>query len=142
MATFLDQPGLPVVSADVQLDGRVKLTQKRFSSLGVDLPAQLWQVPVALKYSDGKTTRTTTVLLKEQSQIVKLESDGPVVWVIPDVDAAGYYRWSVPAPMLAQIAGTGAKSMNPSERIGFIGSKRPRMYAVQAEGCAPMVRAF
>ncbi|HET9887671.1 MAG TPA: M1 family metallopeptidase, partial [bacterium] len=122
MATFLDQPGLPVVSADVQLDGRVKLTQKRFSSLGVDLPAQLWQVPVALKYSDGKTTRTTTVLLKEQSQIVKLESDGPVVWVIPDVDAAGYYRWSVPAPMLAQIAGTGAKSMNPSERIGFIGN--------------------
>ena len=28
------------------------------------------------------------------------------------------------------------------EAIGFIGSKRPRMVAVQAEGCAPMVRAF
>jgi threonine synthase len=26
--------------------------------------------------------------------------------------------------------------------IGFIGEKRPRMVAVQAEGCAPMVRAF
>jgi threonine synthase len=26
--------------------------------------------------------------------------------------------------------------------IGFIGDKRPRMIAVQAEGCAPMVRAF
>src|SRR5262249_19824595 len=26
--------------------------------------------------------------------------------------------------------------------IGFIGSKRPRMVAVQAEGCAPMVRAY
>ena len=26
--------------------------------------------------------------------------------------------------------------------IGFIGDKRPRMVAVQAEGCAPMVRAF
>jgi len=26
--------------------------------------------------------------------------------------------------------------------IGFIGAKRPRMVAVQAEGCAPMVRAF
>ncbi len=28
------------------------------------------------------------------------------------------------------------------EAIGFIGSKRPRMVAVQAAGCAPMVRAF
>ena len=26
--------------------------------------------------------------------------------------------------------------------MGLIGSERPRMYAVQAEGCAPMVRAF
>src|ERR1700747_432784 len=26
--------------------------------------------------------------------------------------------------------------------IGFIGKKRPRMVAVQAAGCAPMVRAF
>jgi threonine synthase len=28
------------------------------------------------------------------------------------------------------------------ERLGWIGSKRPRMYAVQASGCAPIVRAF
>jgi threonine synthase len=28
------------------------------------------------------------------------------------------------------------------EAIGFIGSRRPRMVAVQAAGCAPMVRAF
>src|SRR5207248_11305596 len=26
--------------------------------------------------------------------------------------------------------------------IGFVGAKRPRMVAVQAAGCAPMVRAF
>jgi threonine synthase len=28
------------------------------------------------------------------------------------------------------------------ERIGFIGPRRPRMVAVQAEGCAPMVKAY
>jgi threonine synthase len=28
------------------------------------------------------------------------------------------------------------------EAIGFIGKKRPRMVAVQASGCAPMVRAY
>jgi threonine synthase len=28
------------------------------------------------------------------------------------------------------------------ETMGFVGPKRPRMYAVQADGCAPIVKAF
>ena len=34
------------------------------------------------------------------------------------------------------------KAFAELEAIGFIGKKRPRMVAVQAAGCAPMVRAF
>jgi threonine synthase len=34
------------------------------------------------------------------------------------------------------------KAFAELEAIGFIGNKRPRMVAVQAAGCAPMVRAF
>jgi threonine synthase len=34
------------------------------------------------------------------------------------------------------------KAFAELEAIGFIGPKRPRMVAVQATGCAPMVRAF
>ena len=34
------------------------------------------------------------------------------------------------------------KAFDELEALGLIGAKRPRMYAVQAEGCAPMVRAF
>jgi len=34
------------------------------------------------------------------------------------------------------------KAFDELEALGLIESKRPRMYAVQAEGCAPMVRAF
>src|SRR5260221_61046 len=34
------------------------------------------------------------------------------------------------------------KAFEELETLGFIGSARPRMYAVQAEGCAPIVRAF
>jgi len=34
------------------------------------------------------------------------------------------------------------KGFQELEDLGFIGSERPRMIAVQAEGCAPMVRAF
>ena len=34
------------------------------------------------------------------------------------------------------------KAFAEMEALGWIGSKRPRMVAVQAEGCAPMVRAW
>jgi threonine synthase len=34
------------------------------------------------------------------------------------------------------------KAFDELEAVGLIGSERPRMYAVQAEGCAPIVRAF
>jgi threonine synthase len=34
------------------------------------------------------------------------------------------------------------KAFHELEALGFIGAKRPRMVAVQASGCAPMVKAF
>ena len=34
------------------------------------------------------------------------------------------------------------KAFDEMERLGWIGSKRPKMISVQAEGCAPIVRAF
>jgi threonine synthase len=34
------------------------------------------------------------------------------------------------------------KAFDEMEALGWVGSQRPRMFAVQAEGCAPLVRAF
>ena len=34
------------------------------------------------------------------------------------------------------------KAFDELEAIGWIGAKRPRMVAVQATGCAPIVKAF
>ena len=34
------------------------------------------------------------------------------------------------------------KAFDELEAVGLIGSERPRMFAIQAAGCAPMVRAF
>ena len=34
------------------------------------------------------------------------------------------------------------KAFDEMERMGWIGSERPKMFTVQAEGCAPMVRAW
>jgi threonine synthase len=55
--------------------------------------------------------------------------------------------WTVPDIIFYPTGGgTGLigmwKAFAELEAIGFIGSKRPRMVAVQAAGCAPIVRAY
>jgi threonine synthase len=55
--------------------------------------------------------------------------------------------WKLPDAIFYPIGGgTGLigmwKAFDELEVVGLIGPERPRMYAVQAEGCAPIVRAF
>ncbi|HLN81888.1 MAG TPA: threonine synthase [Thermoanaerobaculia bacterium] len=56
-------------------------------------------------------------------------------------------RWELPDAVIYPTGGgTGLigmwKAFEEMERLGWIGSKRPRMISVQAEGCAPIVKAF
>src|SRR5437867_4461296 len=55
--------------------------------------------------------------------------------------------WELPDVILYPTGGgTGLigmwKAFDEMETLGWIGTKRPRMFAVQATGCAPIVRAF
>jgi threonine synthase len=55
--------------------------------------------------------------------------------------------WTLPDAVLYPTGGgTGLigmwKAFDEMERLGLVGAKRPRMYAVQAAGCAPIVKAF
>jgi threonine synthase len=63
------------------------------------------------------------------------------------LELAEQLGWNVPDVIFYPTGGgTGLigmwKAFAELEQIGFIGSKRPRMVAVQASGCAPMVRAY
>ena len=63
------------------------------------------------------------------------------------LELAEQLGWELPDAIFYPTGGgTGLigmwKAFAELETIGFIGAKRPRMIAVQAEGCAPMVRAF
>nr|WP_211104804.1 threonine synthase [Azospirillum formosense] len=63
------------------------------------------------------------------------------------LELAEQLGWEVPDVIFYPTGGgTGLigmwKAFAELEAIGFIGSKRPRMVAVQAAGCAPMVRAW
>src|SRR5580693_720063 len=63
------------------------------------------------------------------------------------IELAEQLGWELPDVIFYPTGGgTGLigmwKAFAELEAIGFIGNKRPRMVAVQAAGCAPMVRAY
>jgi threonine synthase len=70
----------------------------------------------------------------EGKKVMGLELAEQLCWEVPD---AIFYPTG---------GGTGLigmwKAFDELEAIGLIGPKRPRMFAVQAEGCAPIVRAY
>ena len=62
-------------------------------------------------------------------------------------ELAEQMEWTLPDAILYPTGGgTGLigmwKAFQEMETMGFVGPKRPRMYAVQADGCAPIVKAF
>jgi threonine synthase len=62
-------------------------------------------------------------------------------------EIAEQFRWQLPDVILYPTGGgTGLvgmwKAFNEMERMGWIASSRPRMVAVQAAGCCPIVAAF
>jgi threonine synthase len=63
------------------------------------------------------------------------------------IELAAQFDWQLPDAIFYPTGGgTGLigmwKAFAEMEALGWIGSKRPKMFAVQAEGCAPIVRAF
>ena len=62
-------------------------------------------------------------------------------------ELAEQLKWILPDVLLYPTGGgTGLigiwKAFEEMEELGWIGKKRPRMVAVQSEGCAPIVKAF
>ena len=62
-------------------------------------------------------------------------------------EIAEQLSWELPDVIIYPTGGgTGIvgmwKAFDEMESLGWIGSKRPRMFAVQSDGCAPIVKAF
>jgi threonine synthase len=63
------------------------------------------------------------------------------------LEAAEQFDWNLPDAIFYPTGGGVGmigmwKAFAELEQLGWIGSKRPKMIAVQAEGCQPIVRAF
>jgi alanyl aminopeptidase len=122
LTSFLDQPGVPLVSAEIAGPGKVRLTQRRFLNHGTTAPAATWQIPVGLRWSTGGAASTTTVVLTQPTQTFSLPTSEPLTWLHPNAGERGYYRWHVPRAALTGLAEKGRERLTPRERVGFVGN--------------------
>ena len=133
IATFIDQPGLPLVTVTRAGKNRFLLAQQRYSTAGVSLPAQTWKVPVTLRYSDGTASRVETVLLDGPSREITLPVPA-VAWVFPNADAAGYYRFDLPPAELQDLADHADERLSVVERVAFLGNAQALLDAGRIDG--------
>ncbi len=121
MATFLDQPGVPLIDVQVLPGGKARLSQSRFTNFGVSAPPERWLVPVALKFSDGRTAQERTVLLDAPAKTFDLLAGRELAWIFPHAEATGYYRWRVAPAALLSLAQAAPRQLGVGERVAFLG---------------------
>ncbi len=131
LASYLEQPGYPLVKVDVNQNGLVTLSQKRFLNAGAKANDQTWSTPVRLKISDGKNVQTRVVMLDKASTSV--EVNGKVDWVMPDQGGVGYYRWVVPPAMMMKLA-ENPEALADRERARFLGNARALLNGGEISG--------
>jgi alanyl aminopeptidase len=135
LTSFLDQPGVPLVTVEPLPGGRAKLKQTRFLNAGAVAPrAQLWRIPVTLRYPGGSGTTTQHVLLTRAEQIVALATGTTPAWIHPNADEAGYYRWSVPSEVFTRLGSDAGRTLDTRERVGFLGNASALLRAGELRG--------
>lgn len=126
--TFLNQSGAPLVEATVACGSDKKsalqLKQSRYLPLGSTGDAgRTWQIPVCARYGVGPKVSEACTLLADREGTLALPGGACADWVMPNADAAGYYRWSLPAADLEKLRKViGAQSVR--ERMSFVESVR------------------
>jgi alanyl aminopeptidase len=126
LSSFLDQPGVPLVSVEPAGGGKVRLQQTRLLvPPGGGPPPQRWTLPVQLRYpSERGEIRTQRVLLGDQVAIVQLtgrRSGEPPRWIHANSGEVGYYRWRVPRKMLERLTDEPTATLSVRERVALVG---------------------
>jgi alanyl aminopeptidase len=119
--SFVDLPGIPLVTIERAGPATIVLKQSRFTTSAARMKPQSWKIPVSIRYSDGTTTRTASVLLEGAPKTLRLEGER-IDWLFPQAAAKGYYRWIVPDEWLTPLGSRAGEVLTPEERFALIGN--------------------
>jgi puromycin-sensitive aminopeptidase len=114
---------------------RVTLTQRRFFAdpeAREPGPPTRWMVPAVLRFRDAAGVKEQSVLLREPSEEVVLESKGEIAWCLANAGGRGFYRAAYEAPLLARLV-SAIDELGPEERLGLVSDQWALVRAGQAE---------
>jgi aminopeptidase N/puromycin-sensitive aminopeptidase len=121
MATFVKQPGVPMISIKAQCTGNsttISMRQQRYFSDRSKLDApndQLWQVPVCLRTSSpGQSAARCELLAKREDSFT---IPGCPAWVLGNAGGSGYYRTVYEPEAVRALARDAETALTPQERI-------------------------
>jgi puromycin-sensitive aminopeptidase len=119
MNGWIFQPGYPLVSAQLDGNSGMVLTQQRFAYLPTgESFKQGWQIPIQIRIETGEKTDRRTVLLKEPELRIPLPSD--VRQVLLNEGGHGFYRVRYDGPLLQRLLDAGLDRLVPTERFNLI----------------------
>ncbi len=124
--TFLDQPGVPLVSADLMCaDGPPRLGLRQRRSLPIGSPGdarQTWMIPICVSYPGAGGAVRECQLMSEATAEMKLTKAASCpAWVLANAGETGYYRVMYRPGMLADLLADGGKRLTLAERVGVLG---------------------
>ncbi|HWL86124.1 MAG TPA: M1 family metallopeptidase, partial [Polyangiaceae bacterium] len=120
--TFLNQPGVPLVSASLRCDAgqppKLALSQERYVPAGSEATREsTWQIPVCARYPGKKGVSTScTLLAQTQGELALTEAAACPAWVDANADDHGYYRVLYQGDLLSKLLAPRAGSGNALTR--------------------------
>ena len=121
MATFVEQPGVPIVSEKAECERssqNLVLSQQRYVFDRAKFEAgsnEQWQIPVCVKgsFSDGGIVKCE--LLNEEQQSARLPACSP--WLYVNAGARGFYRSGYETDTVRALAKDAEQVLSAAERI-------------------------
>ncbi len=129
--TFLEQSGVPSVAMELACDGEhptVRMRQSRYVPTGSEASTdRTWQIPVCVQHysgSGGNVAREQqcTLLTERTGEMVLEGLDHCPDFLVPNADAAGYFRYSLGAG--ADRLRANFRQLTPRERISLANNVR------------------
>lgn len=123
-STFLDQPGVPLVTAKLVCEGKstpkIALSQERYAPAGsAGASAQAWQIPICVRYAAGKKEDRACTLLTTPAAELPLTGAKCPDWVLPNQGGGGYYHVAYEPRDLDALLRAGSK-LSLAERLSVL----------------------
>jgi aminopeptidase N len=117
MASFVDNPGVPVVTIKANCEGtatKIDASQSRYHLPGQPAPSAAWQIPVCVRPATTPAGRATCPVLTAPSQPLSYPTCVPAMVV--NAGGAGYYRTAYAPDALKRLL-TSVQGVAAPERI-------------------------